>query len=58
MLARREKATQAHRDLLVALHQRLVEAGWTNIQEIASSVDLWATNPADRRRVIFEALDA
>lgn len=59
-LARREKATQEHRALLVALHQHLVEAGWTDIQEIASSVDLWATNPADGRRVIFEAktLDA
>ena len=54
-LTRREKATQAHRTLLVALHRHLVGAGWSEIQEIATSVDLWATNPVDGRRVIFEA---
>lgn len=54
-LVRREKATQEHRAVLVALYQRLVRAGWTDIQEIANSVDLWATNPADGRRFIFEA---
>ncbi|WP_143097451.1 hypothetical protein [Myxococcus fulvus] len=59
-LTRREKATKEHRALLIALHRHLVDAGWTEIQEITTSVDLWATNPADGRRVIFEAktLDA
>jgi hypothetical protein len=49
--ATRFRSTRA---LLVALYQRLVDAGWTNIQETATSVDLWATNPAHGRRTIFE----
>ncbi|AKF85228.1 hypothetical protein MFUL124B02_10620 [Myxococcus fulvus 124B02] len=59
-MTRREKATKEHRALLIALHRYLVDAGWTEIQEITTSVDLWATNPTDGRRVIFEAktLDA
>ncbi|MCE9671229.1 hypothetical protein LY474_25800 [Myxococcus stipitatus] len=59
-LTRREKATQGHRTLLIALHRHLLGAGWIELQEITTSVDLWATNPVDGRRVIFEAktLDA
>jgi hypothetical protein len=59
-LLRREKATQEHRALLISLHRHLKDAGWTEIQEIATSVDLWATNPTDGHRVLFEAktLDA
>lgn len=58
--ALREKAGQMHHALLVALQQRLEYAKWIDIQELPNSFDLWARNPVDNCRVIFEAktLDA
>lgn len=54
-LALQEKATSGHQQILRTLAAFLEQAGWTEIAEIPSSVDLWARRPGDRRRVIFEA---
>jgi len=59
-IARSDKANQNHHALVAALQRSLEATGWTDIQEVPGSVDLWARNPAAGCRVIFEAktLDA
>jgi hypothetical protein len=52
--ARQEKASQGHHALLVRLHEHLVDAGWTDLQEIPAAIDLMGRAPAGEV-VIFEA---
>lgn len=52
--ALQEKANQEHHGVLVALSDALRAAGWTNIEEIPSAIDLRATPPGQGARVIFE----
>lgn len=49
-----EKANQGHHQILVRLFQRLVQAGWRDIEQFPLSIDLWARHP-DGERVLFEA---
>lgn len=53
-LVEMEKAVVGHQQILVTLHQFLVEKGWQAIEEVPAAIDLWAVRP-DGRRVIFEA---
>jgi hypothetical protein len=55
ILALQEKARRGHHGLLVSLDRWLRREGWRDIQEIEGAVDLWATPPRRKRRVIFEA---
>jgi len=48
-----EKATQDHHDLVVALHARLLERGWTEVAEIERAIDLWGRDMSGVRH-IFE----
>jgi hypothetical protein len=50
----REKARQAHHDILAGACNWLRENRWTDIEEIPGSIDLWAVDP-DGTRWIFEA---
>jgi hypothetical protein len=52
--AKREKANAGHHAILKALTAVLTAMGCSNIEEIPSAVDLWATRP-DGVRVLFEA---
>jgi hypothetical protein len=49
-----EKANQGHHQVLVRLFHYLTRAGWDEIGEFPTAIDLWARDP-DGRRVIFEA---
>jgi len=49
-----EKANREHCRLLECLNKLLVAAGWTDVQEIPSAVDLWAVPPDGSSRVVFE----
>ncbi|WP_147450163.1 hypothetical protein [Corallococcus carmarthensis] len=53
-LALKEKAVQGHFHLVAALNRALLSAGWQEVREIPTSVDLWGRRPGDGRRVIFE----
>ncbi len=55
ILAEQEKATHGHHALMTDLHAAVTAAGWTDIAEIHSAVDLWASCPQTGGRVIFEA---
>ena len=44
-LALQEKAKQGHHNLLTYLQERLVEAGWEEVEEIPAGIDLRATSP-------------
>lgn len=52
--ALQEKANQEHHRTLARLATLLEAAGWRKVQEIPAAVDLWATCPDGRGRVIFE----
>ena len=52
--ALQEKANNEHRSTLDRLAALLSGAGWTEVEEIPAAVDLWATDPVRRPRVIFE----
>jgi hypothetical protein len=54
VLARQEKARQAHHALLARLHEQLTAAGWRDLEEIPAAIDLRGTSPT-AMRVIFEA---
>ena len=49
-----EKANQGHHQVLVRLFRYLTRAGWDEIGEFPTAIDLWARGP-DSQRVIFEA---
>ena len=49
-----EKANQSHHQVLVRLFRYLTRAGWDEIGEFPTAIDLWARDP-DGHRVIFEA---
>ena len=49
-----EKANQGHHQVLVRLFHYLIRAGWDEIGEFPTAIDLWARDP-DGHRVIFEA---
>lgn len=53
--ALKEKAAHGHHALLVTLHDALRAAGWTDLEEMPTAIDLRARNPGHRCRVIFEA---
>ncbi|WP_199741886.1 hypothetical protein [Corallococcus sp. CA047B] len=55
ILVRQEKAAHDHHFLIAALKRALLAAGWQGIEEVPTSVDLWARRPGDGARVIFEA---
>ncbi len=50
----REKAIRGHHQILVTLHSRLRAAGWTELGEMRTAIDLWARSPTGYR-VLFEA---
>lgn len=53
-LALQEKANQGHHSPLTQLQDRLLDAGWEEVEEIPAAIDLRATSP-NGERVIFEA---
>jgi hypothetical protein len=53
--AEQEKATLGHHELMKQLHAAVTAAGWTEIVEFPSGLDLWARCPVTGRRCIFEA---
>ena len=55
ILARQEKATQGHFELLKKLLGVLEHAGWRETQEVPSAIDLRSSCPVTGGRVIFEA---
>ena len=54
ILTLQEKAARGHHELIVRLNAELHVAGWTEIAEIPSAIDLWGRAPSGIR-VIFEA---
>jgi hypothetical protein len=52
--ALQEKANREHQRLVASLCRSLVSAGWTNVEEIPSAVDLWGVPPDRGSRVVFE----
>lgn len=52
--ALQDAARQNHHDLLAALNTRLVEAEWTEVEEIPAAIDLWGVAPSGTR-LVFEA---
>jgi hypothetical protein len=54
VLAKQEKSTRGHQDILVTLHRFLTEQGWEEVEEVPAAIDMRATRPG-LGRVIFEA---
>jgi hypothetical protein len=51
--AHQEKANREHHRVVACLCQLLDGAGWRNVEEIPSAVDLWGM-PPEGGRVVFE----